>query len=100
MADYVEIRVLPQGPTAETAALTIAVTFSYSALAVDTFKALIPYADRAWSADAKVWYTKPKYLDAIKGFAQLFDSGMVVDGNRWEDLRTGRVFEQGDFFSV
>jgi hypothetical protein len=100
MADYAEIRVLTTGPTLETAALTLAITFSYSPKAVDAFKALIPYADRAWSADDKVWYVKQHYLGAIKEFARLFDSAMVVDGNRWEDLRTGRVFEQGDLFQV
>jgi hypothetical protein len=98
MADYAEIRILAKGPTPETAELTIAITFTYSVQAVEAFKDLIPYQDRAWNADHKTWYAKPQYLEDIKVFTRMFDGGMLIDGNRWENLRTGQVSWQLTLF--
>jgi hypothetical protein len=98
MADYAEIKILPKGPTPETAALTLAITFTYSVQAVEAFKDMIPYQDRAWNADDKTWYAKPQYLEEIKVFARMFDGGMLIDGTRWENLRTGQVSWQLTLF--
>jgi hypothetical protein len=99
MAASAEIRVLSTGPTSETATLTLAVTFTYSVEAVEAFKGMIPYQDRAWSADEKVWYAKPQYLEAIKAFARGFDGAMLIDGNRSTNLITGQTYEQQELFS-
>jgi hypothetical protein len=98
-ADYCEIRVVAKGPTSETANQTLAITFTFSHEAVDRFKALIPWHDRSWGGtQGKTWYAHLKYLEVIKAFARDFDGAMFIDGERWENLRTGQILIQGQLF--
>ena len=78
--------------------MTLAVSFTFDEAAVHRLKEWIPWQDRTWHAADKTWYVKPRHLAAVKTFARLFDSAMLIEGHRWEDLRTGRVFEQGTLF--
>lgn len=99
MSDSCEIRTIQKGPTPETDDMTLAITFTYSVQAVDALKELIHYQDRGWIAENKTWYAKHSDLESIKAWARAwFDEAMLIDGNRWEDLATGRIFIQGDLF--
>jgi hypothetical protein len=95
---WIDITRLSRGPTDQHMALTLAVRFSFDRAKVEAIKALVPWHDRAWSEDDRTWYASPQHLEALKTFARGFDEAMLIEGNRWEDLKTGHVFEQQELF--
>jgi hypothetical protein len=104
MADAAEIRVIPTGPTPETAALTLAVTFTASPAHVLALKTLVPYwrgigeTNRWWDEQNRIWFVHADYLEVLKAWARDFDQAMLINGNRWENLKTKQVYEQQTLF--
>jgi hypothetical protein len=98
VASNAEIRIWPQGPSPVTAALSVSMRFSFDARIIDALKQRIPWHDRSYDEATHIWYTTPAYLEVLKTLARQCDHAMLIDGNRWENLLTGVVYEQQELF--
>lgn len=72
---------------------------SYNEEFIDTLKKTVPFTERSWSSEDKIWGFHPRHTETILALAkEFYDRAWSVEGASTTDLHTGETITQSTIF--